>query len=151
MVAEGDPAPEQARGLAQVAAATTAFIGGLAIFFMSAHLYGVLVTASRGRYATYDFRLAALLIVGMTAVVGGVVCLTAVRGLARGRRSAWGRALIGTVLLLVVWVPLGPIQPDMAPTFASLAALNLLVLLGAWRGLERPARPAINSSLPPDS
>lgn len=60
-------------------------------------LVSVLAAAAMGLYATYNFRLAALIIVGMTAVFGGLVCLTAVRGLSRGQRSAWGRGLIGTI------------------------------------------------------
>ena len=144
MVAEGEPAPRQSNGLAQFAAVTTAFIGGWAILFMGAHLVSVLAAAAMGLYATYNFRLAALIIVGMTAVFGGLVCLTAVRGLSRGQRSAWGRALIGTILILLVVVPLGPVQPDMAPTFAILPALNLLVLLGTGRGLAGGASQPIN-------
>lgn len=43
-------------------------------------------------------------------------------------------------------VPLGPIQPDMAPTFAILAALNLLVLLGTRRGLAGGASQPTNGA-----
>jgi hypothetical protein len=100
-----------------------------------AHLYGVLVTATRRSYA-YDFRLAALLVVGMVLVFAAALCLSAVRGLARRQRVAWGRALIGTLLLLLVLVPLSPVQPDMAPGMSVLAAANLILLLAARRGLE---------------
>jgi hypothetical protein len=92
------------------------------------HLYGVIVTAQMRNYA-YDFRLAALLLVGIALVLGGVLCLSAVRGLARGQRSAWGRALIGTLVLLIVLVPLSPVQPDMAPGLSILVAVNLIALL----------------------
>jgi hypothetical protein len=100
-----------------------------------AHFYGVVVTATNKGYA-YDFRLAALLVVGMALVFGAALCLSAVRGLARGQRGAWGRALIGTLLLLLVLVPLGPVQPQMAPGLSVLAAVNLIVLVAVRRGLE---------------
>jgi hypothetical protein len=107
----------------------------LIIIMGLAHLYGVLVTATSRSYA-YDFRLAALLLVGMALVVGAALCLSAVRGLARRRRAAWGRALIGTLLLLFVLVPLSPVQPDMAPGLSVVVALNLVALLAARRELE---------------
>lgn len=108
MVPEGDTGPSPSSGLAQLAAVTTAFVGGWAVFFAGAHLFGVIVTATRGRYPAYEFRFAALLIVGVTLVYGGLVCITAGRGLARGRRTAWGRAVIGTSLIVLVSVPLSP-------------------------------------------
>ena len=99
------------------------------------HLYGVVVTAANKAYA-YDFRLAALLRLGMALVFGGALCLSAVRGLAGGHRNAWGRALIGTLLLLLVLVPMSPMQPDMAPGLSIVAAVNLILVLAARRGLE---------------
>jgi len=39
-------------------------------------------------------------------------------------------------LLLLVLVPLGPVQPDMAPGLSFVAAVNLIVLIAARRGLE---------------
>jgi hypothetical protein len=123
-------------GLAQFAAATTAFVGGWAVFFAGAHLISVIAAATMGYYPAYQFRFAALLIVGMTLVYGGLVCITAVRGLASGRRSAWGRAVIGTSLIVLVSVPLIPLQPDVASPIALLSMLNLVALLGAWRGVR---------------
>jgi hypothetical protein len=110
-------------------------VGLLIIVMGLAHLYGVMVTAPERTYA-YDFRLAALLLVGMALVFGAALCLSAVRGLARRQRAAWGRALIGTLLLLLVLVPLGPVQPDMAPGLSVLAAVNLIVLLAVRLELE---------------
>ena len=72
----------------------------------------------------------------MALVFAAALCLSAVRGLARGQRAAWGRALIGTLLLLLVLVPMGPVQPDMAPGLSVFAAVNLVVLLAARRELE---------------
>jgi hypothetical protein len=43
--------------------------------------------------------------------------------------------LIGTLLLLIVLVPLTPIQPDMAPGLSVLVGVNLIFLLTGWRGL----------------
>ena len=106
-------------------------MGGWTVFFAGAHLFGVIVTATRGRYPAYEFRFAALLIIGMTVVYGGLVCITAMRGLVRGRRSAWGRAVIGTSLIVLVSVPLIPVQPELAGATALLAGLNLVALLGA--------------------
>jgi hypothetical protein len=56
-----------------------------------------MVAATMGYYPAYQFRFAALLIVGITLVYGGLVCITAVRGLGRRRRSA---AALNLVALL---------------------------------------------------
>jgi hypothetical protein len=63
------------------AAAVMSLLVGLLITVMGlGHLYGVTVTATVWGYA-YDFRLAALLLVGIALVIGGALCLSAVRGL----------------------------------------------------------------------
>jgi len=134
-VPTGQTGPSSQAEWSQLAAAISLFVGLLITIMGLAHLYGVMVTATRRSYA-YDFRLAALLLVGMALVFAAALCLSAVRGLARRQRTAGGRALIGTLLLLLVLVPLSPVQPDMAPGLAVLAAVNLLVLLAVWRGLE---------------
>jgi hypothetical protein len=114
----------------------TAFVGLLITIMGLGHLYGVIVAATtRGDYS-YNFRFAGLLLVGSTLVFGAALCLSAVRGLARGQRPAWNRALSGTILLLLVFVLLIPLQPDMAPGLSVLAALTLIALLAAWRRLE---------------
>jgi hypothetical protein len=128
-------APSSQAGWSQLAAGTSLFVGLLIIIMGLAHLYGVMVTATRRSYA-YDFRLGALLLVGMALVFAAALCLSAVRGLSRRQRAAWGRALIGTLLLLLVLVPLSPVQPEMAPGLSVLAAVNLIVLLAVRRGLE---------------
>lgn len=136
-VPPGQMGPSSQAGWSQLAAGTSLFVGLLIIIIIMglAHLYGVMVTATRRSYA-YDFRLAALLLVGMALVFAAALCLSAVRGLARRQRAAWGRALIGTLLLLLVLVPLNPVQPDMAPGLSVAAAVNLIVLLAVRRGLE---------------
>lgn len=118
----------------RLAAGLTAFVGGLITFMGAAHLYGVLVTASWRGYA-YDFRFAGLLLIGSGLVFGSVLCLSAVLGLARGHRTAWWRAMCGTILLLLVLVLFSPLQPDMAPGLSVVAAGNLIALLAAWRRL----------------
>jgi hypothetical protein len=120
-----------------VAAGMTLYVGLASTVFGGAHLWGVLVTASRGAYDAYDFRFAALLLLAMTMVFAGVICLTAVRGLARGRRRAWDRAMIGTLLVLVVTVPIVyvPVQGLLAAAQAWPAAVNAIVLVAAWRRL----------------
>jgi hypothetical protein len=119
----------------QLAAGLTLFVGLLITVMGLGHLDGVMVTATNQGYA-YDFRLAGLLLVGSTLVFGGGLCLSAVRGLARGHRTAWNRAMSGTLLLLIVLVLMSPVQPDMAPGLSVLAALNLIALLAARLGLQ---------------
>jgi hypothetical protein len=98
--------------------------------------------ANRARVAAtvpgdaYDFRLAALLLVGITITYAAASRLSAVRGVARGQRPAWDRAVSGALLLLLVTVPLIPIQREQAAWLALFAALDLIALLGARRRLE---------------
>lgn len=103
-------------------------IGGLG------HIQGVIQTAMRRGYP-YDFRYAGLLLVGITVAFSGVLCLWAVRGLARGERPAWDRALSGTILLLLVAVPLIPLEgPGQDNAFLQAAVpgtVSLIVLLAA--------------------
>ena len=134
-VPPGQTGPSSQAAWSQLAAGTSLLVGLLIIIMGLAHLYGVMVTATRRSYG-YDFRLAALLLVGMALVFAAALCLSAVRGLARRQRAAWGRALIGTLLLLLVLVPLSPVQPDMAPGLSVLAVANLIALLVARRGIE---------------
>jgi hypothetical protein len=131
----GNDRPEPMEGALAAAAGMTVLVGLLITVMGLGHLYGVIVTAT-GRGYAYDFRLAGLLLVGIALVFGGALCLSAVRGLARRQRNAWGRALIGTLLLLLVLVPVIPMQPDMAPGLSILVAVNLVILLAARRGLE---------------
>jgi heme/copper-type cytochrome/quinol oxidase subunit 3 len=140
MLHQSEPDPSPLPAASKLAAGMTLFLGVFTTIFAAAHVYGVMVTATTKNY-TYDFRLAALYIVGITMVAAGVLCIAAVRELARGRRIGWERALYGTVLLLLVTVPLGPIQPDLAPAFVTFGGMNLvalvvLALLAARRRLE---------------
>jgi hypothetical protein len=124
-------------GLLAAAAGWTLLVGLNGAIFGAAHLEGVIQVAMERGYA-YDFRLASLLLLGIGMVFASVLCLTAVRGLAHGQRRAWDRAMIGTLLLLVVTIPIVyvPVQGLLAAAQAWPAALNVVVLVGAWRRLE---------------
>ena len=137
-----DPSSTDTRPGADVAAAgLTLFVGALSTFMASAHIYGVLVTAGRKGYA-YDFRFAALLVVGTTIVFAGTLCLSAVHGLMRGHRRAWDRAMIGSLLLILVTVLVYPVQEQLAGGLAFLALLEIVVLVASRleviRGQGRP-------------
>jgi hypothetical protein len=136
----GDDGAVVVAGAGLLAAATglTLYVGLASTIFGGAHLQGVISVALARGYA-YDFRLAGLLLLGMTMVFAGALCLTAVRGLARGQRRAWDRAISGTLLLFVVTLPITPLgggQGELAAYQAVPAALNLIVLVAAWRGLR---------------
>lgn len=114
----------------QIVAGLTLIVGFNLIAGL-AHIQGVMATAARRGY-TYDFRYAGLLLVGITIAYAGLLCLWAVRGLARGQRHAWDRALSGTLLLLLVSLPLIPVDgpgQDNAVSTAIPAAVILVLLL----------------------
>ena len=119
----------------QAAASMTLLVGVLITVMSLGHLDGVVVTAGNKGY-TYDFRLAALLFLGLAMLFGAALCLTAVLGVGRGERRAWDRAVIGTILLLLAFGLMIPVQPDMAPGLSVLAAINLAALLVAGRQLN---------------
>jgi len=124
-------------GLLATTAGLALYVGLASTISGGAHFQGVISVALARGYA-YDFRLAALLLLGMTMVFAGVLCLTAVRGLARGQRRAWDRAISGTLLLFLVTVPITPlpVQGELAAFQAFPAALNLIILVAARRRLE---------------
>jgi hypothetical protein len=125
-----ETATSSAPASTQIAAGLSLVVGLLLAIMGAAHLQGVLTVATSRGY-DYDFRLAGLLLVGSTLVFGGALCLSSVRGLARGRPTAWVRAMCGTLLLLLVLLLMSPLQPRMAPGLSVLAGLNLIVLLAA--------------------
>lgn len=129
---DGAPSRDNARpGVVTAAVAVTVWMGLGNILQGLGHIQGVVETATRRGYP-YDFRYAGLLLVGITIVYTGVLCLWAVRGLARGERAAWDRALSGTILLLLVAVPLIPVEPDNAVFQAAIpGTVSLIVLLAA--------------------
>ena len=82
-----------------------------------------------------------MLSIGIMMVVAGTLCIAAVHGLARGQRHAWDLAMGGTILLLLVTMPLCfvPGQGDLAAVLALLAAPNLVLLVLARGRLEAAA------------
>jgi hypothetical protein len=129
---DGAPSRDNARpGVVTAAVAATLWIGLANTIGGLGHIQGVIATATRRGYP-YDFRYAGLLIVGVTIAYSGVLLLWAVRGLARGERPAWDRALSGTILLLLVAVPLIPVEPDNAILQALVpGTVSLIALLAA--------------------
>ena len=122
----------------RIAAGMTLLVGLLTTIYGGAHLMGVLGNAWRGSYPVYDFRVASMISIGIMMVVAGSLCLAAVRGVARGRGRAWDIAMGGTVLLLLVTVPLinVPVQGELAGFLTFFGAPNLIALLVARRRLE---------------
>ena len=130
----GNARPKPVAVILAAAAGMTLLVGADSTIAGGGHLGGVIVTASNGVYRSYDFRLAALLIIGILMVVAGTLSIAAASGLARGQRRAWDRAMSGTVLLLLVTVPLAYVpnaQGELAATLAFLTAPNLIVLVVA--------------------
>jgi hypothetical protein len=122
----------------RIAAGMTLLLGLITTIYGGAHLTGVLGNYSRGAYPVYDFRVASMISIGIMMVVAGLLCIAAVRGLARGRRRAWDIAVAGTVLLLLVTLPLlkVPVQGQLAEFLTFFAAPNLIVLVVARGRLE---------------
>ena len=144
---DGAPSRGNARPGVVTAAVVVAVWFGLGNIIQGlGHIQGVVETATRRGYP-YDFRYAGLLLVGIMIVYSGVLCLWAVRGLARGERPAWDRALSGTILLLLVAVPLvpleGPGQDNAILQAAVPGAVSLIVLLAA--------RPRLGTYTPSDN
>jgi hypothetical protein len=129
---DGAPSRDNARpGVVTAAVAVTLWLGVGCPIQGLGHMQGVIETATRRGYP-YDFRYAGLLLVGVMIIYSGVLCLWAVRGLASGERAAWDRALSGTILLLLVAVPLIPVEPDNAILQAAVpGTVSLIVLLAA--------------------
>jgi hypothetical protein len=132
---DGAPSRDYARpGVVTAAVVVAVWLGLGNIIQGLGHIQGVVETATRRGYP-YDFRYAGLLMVGIMIVYSGVLFLWAVRGLARGERPAWDRALSGTFLLLLVAVPLipleGPGQDNAILQAAIPGAVSLIVLFAA--------------------
>ena len=132
---DGAPSRDNARPGVVTAAVVVAVWFGLGNIIQGlGHIQGVVETATRRGYP-YDFRYAGLLLVGIMIAYSGVLFLWAVRGLARGERAAWDRALSGTILMLLVAVPLvpleGPGQDNAILQAAVPGTVSLIVLLAA--------------------
>lgn len=129
--------------LLRLAAALTLLAGLAGTIPGGAHLQGVIAAATSRGYP-YDFRLASMLTLGIGMVFAGVLCLTAVRGLAHGQRRAMDRAVIGSLLLVLVTFPITPhpVQGQQAAAVMFPALVDFIVLgaviVGDWhRALVR--------------
>jgi len=143
----GAPSRDNARpGVVTAAVAVTLWIGLANTIGGLGHIQGVVETATRRGYP-YDFRYAGLLLIGIMVAYSGVLCLWAARGLARGERPAWDRALSGTILLILVSVPIIPVDGpgrDNAVLQAAVPGIVSLIVLLA-------ARPRLGTFAPVDS
>ena len=115
------------------AVATISFFNGTLIAALGAgHFIAVVNRAVSGQGSgpggafAYDFRFYALALLGMLLIAGGVGCFTPARGLTRGETRAWKTALWSTVALLVVNVPLIPVQ---GLALSPFLIVNLVVLM----------------------
>lgn len=94
------------------------------------HLVGVAGVELRRSPIRYDFRVYALLLLGVTLVVLGTRLAAASVGVARGEGALWRRAVWAAVALLVVNGPLAPIQ-GFAVALSIFVSIGLVALLAA--------------------
>jgi hypothetical protein len=92
-----------------IAAAVVLFVGLVAAALGVAHEVAVIAVAAERAAFTWDFRFASLLLVGLLLAAAGLTCAAGAFELSRGT-GAYGRALVGAVLLLLVNAPLIPVQ-----------------------------------------
>ncbi len=110
-----------------IAAGVNLFSSGVTAALSAGHLVAVLIVELRRSPVIYDFRFYSLLLLG---VVNGTLALAALRvarRLAAGEREARRTAMRAMLGLLVVNVPLGPIQ-GFATALAIFASLDLIAL-----------------------
>ena len=122
------------RGAGTLAAvgAVAFFCGALIASLGGAHTLTVIGRALRRPTFVYDFRLYSLVLLGLCQVAGGLRCLSTSWNLVRGDERAWRAALAATTLLLVVNVPLIPIQ-GFAGATSLVLAMTLITLLATGR------------------
>jgi lysylphosphatidylglycerol synthetase-like protein (DUF2156 family) len=115
------------------------FCGLVTFGFIALHLVAVVGRAVSGRgfggeaRFAYDFRFYSLVLMGVVIIIPGLVCLIHARRLTRGDVKAWTRTLWASSMLLLISVPLVPIQA-FAIGPAGLAGLNLVAL---WAGRKQ--------------
>jgi len=119
-------ATARGRGAGTLAAvgAVIFFSGALVASLGSAHTIAVIGRALRRPLFVYDFRLYSLVLFGACQIAGGLRLLSTSWNVVRGDVRTWRAALAVTTLLLVVNVPLIPIQG-----FAGATSLPLMVTL----------------------
>jgi hypothetical protein len=112
--------------------AVTFFCGALIASLGSAHTIAVIGRALRGPSFVYNFRLYSLVLLGACQMGGGLRCLSTSWRVTRGDARAWKSALAATMLLLIVNVPLIPIQ-GFAGATSLIAGVTLITLIAAGR------------------
>ena len=123
------------------------FCGLVTLALMSLHLAAVVGRAISGkgfgqaRFA-YDFRFYSLLLMAVVIIIPGLVFVTHARRLTDGDARAWKRALWASGALLLINVPLVPIQA-FALDPALLATINLVSL---WAGRKQYGRSLASDS-----
>jgi hypothetical protein len=106
------------------------FCGLLTLGLMVLHLAAVVGRAISGKgfggetYFAYDFRFYSLLLLGAVIIIPGLVFVMHARRLTDGDRTAWNRTLWACGALLLINVPLVPIQ-----AFALDPALMATIIL----------------------
>lgn len=129
------------RGAGALAAvgAVTFFCGALIGLLGLAHTLAVIggALSRRGPAFEYDFRLYSLVMLGVSQIAGGLCCLTSSWNVTRGDPRAWKAALGATTVLLIVNVPLMPIQ-GFAVGFSMFLAVTLLALIATRRRFVTP-------------
>ena len=125
------------------AVATVNFFNGILIAALgTGHLIAVVSRAVSGEGSgpdgafVYDFRFYALVLLGMLLMAGGVGCFAPARGLTHGEKRAWRTTLWSTVALLVINVPLIPVQGLALTPFLL---VNLVVLMATRKHFDVPA------------
>ena len=114
------------------------FAGGLVGALGVAHLTGV-ATASleqaRQHRFVYNFRSYSLVLLGVLLIAAGLVAAIQAGRLAQGHRTAWRASLSVWTALLVISLPLVPLQ-GFAVLFSVFAALGLVLLCGMRRHFD---------------
>jgi hypothetical protein len=113
-----------------VAGALGLFSGLITAGLGVGHLGGVAGVELRRSPIRYDFRVYALLLLGVTLVVLGTRLAAASVGVPRGDGARSRRAVWAAVALLVVNVPLAPIQ-GFAVAVSIFVSIGLVALLAA--------------------
>ena len=111
------------------------------------HLVGVAITELRRTPPQYDFRVYALVLLGAVLVaLGTSLAITAI-GVARGEYAAWRNGVTAAVVLLIVTLPLAPLQ-GFAVALSFFAFIGLASLLAVSR---RITMTQVKTSIPPNT
>ena len=122
-------APEQLAA----AGAVDLFCGLVILGLMALHLAAVIGRAVSGQgfggaaHFAYDFRFYSLLLFGVVIIIPGLVFVVHARRLTEGDAGVWRRALWASGVLLLINIPLIPIQA-FALVPSLLATLNIASL-----------------------